>query len=587
MVKMNVTRRVTLLGEAMAQCGEAYRSDMILYMDCVNGTYGCGQKEIRKWEKNELINSRYINKKEKSGDEAYQALVLTHPGKLFVSDNELSGDHRATMKYIEDNMKDFDTSDTKQVKVALLDVRAKLMFESAGIPAFAINKPTLKKLYEKLSENKIGTSDINISKVREDSMYKQVDKDEAVEMLNSGIYYSIAEVKQFLNCFDYMDYDEATRSRARGMFISNENCFLVYIPRRGENKNIRINGRGEANLQEMLKELLKLTNVNRRVQCLEKKQTLNDNFETEINGISAIVIGDTDDIVYKLGKGLSKADEKGETAENRMWLTNNKLFKRVYAISVGVTGVQSISYLCSNNIETWHEDAKEKMEHALMIKYYDYDPYFPGAETRGGHSVGYMPVYEMNTLYQIKTSKTVYALMVYPDMIKAINKFVCKEMHYYDIDSGDLLNQTETICIQSNNGTPLGREILIDEIKKRRLEYNLKIIEEAYKQFGYKNKEDFYNAIAKREEGVPTVDEIISTLELDKRKNKKRKKQVRVGIMVESEFKEKLKKAAKAYNLSITKYINRLIKSQVETDALKYEELLEEDRKIRKGVRTQ
>ena len=106
-------------------------------------------------------------------------------------------------------------------------------------------------------------------------------------------------------------------------------------------------------------------------------------------------------------------------------------------------------------------------------------------------------------------------------------------------------------------------------------------------QFGYKNKEDFYNAIAKREEGVPTVDEIISTLELDKRKNKKRKKQVRVGIMVESEFKEKLKKAAKAYNLSITKYINRLIKSQVETDALKYEELLEEDRKIRKGVRTQ
>lgn len=582
---MNITRRVSLLGEAMAQCGEAYRSDMIIYMDCVNGTYGSGQKEIRKWEKNELLTTRYINKKDKSGDEAYPAIVLTHPGKLFVSENELSGDHRTTFRYVEENMKDFNTSDMKQVRVALNDVRIKLLFESAGFPAFTINKPTLKDLYEKLSGRTLGKSEINISKIRDDDLYKQVDEEEAKEMLETGIYYSISEVKQFLNCFPSIDYDEASRSRARGMFISQNNCFIVFIPHRGENKNIRISRRAEENLQELLGELLKLTDVNRRISSLENKQTLNDNFDIQTNGISAIVIGDTDDIVYKLGKGLNKASDTGETTENIMWLTNNSLFKRVYAIPVSVKGVQSIMYLCENRIEDWHEEAKERMENALTIKVYDYDPYFPGAEIRGGHSVGFMPVYEMNTLYKIKTDKNVYALMVYPDMVKAINKFICKEIHYYDIDTGDLLNRTETICIQSKSGTPLGRDVLVEEIKKRKLECNLKVIEEAYKQFEYKNKEEFYNAIAKREEGCPTLDEIIDALEPEERKGKKRKKQKRVGIMVDSEFKEELKKAAKAYNLSITKYITRLIQVQVKNDAKKYEEMLAEDRKIRKGAR--
>lgn len=582
MTDMNVTRKVTLLGVAMAQCGEAYRSDMILYVDCATGTYGAGQKEVRKWENRGLLNNRYIYKKNNNGDEAYQAIVLTHPAKLFLANNEICGDSDRTMQSIDATTSDFNLSDMTKIKIALLDVRAKLMFEGAGIPAFPYNKPTLKQLYEKLSGKTTGTPENNIGKVREENLYKKINSEEAREMLEQGIYYSIAEVRQFLSCFEGFDYDITVRSRTRGIYISNKNCFFVFLPHRGENKNIKISSRAEENLEKMFEKMLDLTRVNRRMRELERKNTITGESDIQLNGIDAIVIGDTDDIVFKLGRGLNGVNEKGKRIENKMWLTNNNLFKRVYAVSASVTGVQSISYLCNSTKEEWHEEAKERMEESEAIAVYDNNPYFPGAE-KNGHVVGYMPVYEMNTLYQIKTERQQYGLMVYEDMAKPINKFLEKEINYYDIESGELINKTEAMTITSKKGTPLGRELITSELKKRKLEYKLQDVEKVYKEFGYPNKETFYNAIVKREEGAPTVIAVIEKLGLETKKGR-RKKPKTVTLTIDAEFKEELKKAAKSYNLSIAKYVTKLIKRQVTIDAQHYNELLAEDRKIRKGV---
>ena len=58
-----------------------------------------------------------------------------------------------------------------------------------------------------------------------------------------------------------------------------------------------------------------------------------------------------------------------------------------------------------------------------------------------------------------------------------------------------------------------------------------------------------------------------------------------MSISLDDKFKEKLLKAAKLYNLSISRYIKLVIKDQVEKDAEEYTKSIEEDKAIRKAYK--
>ena len=586
--KMKLTRHTVVMGRLMSQIGEAYRSDIALYLDCIFGTEGSGLNEIRKWEKKGFLNERLVRKgKQNDGDSSYKVLVLSPAGKLFIEDNELCGYYKLTEQQVESHMKDFDTSDMDRVKTRLLDSRVKMAFEAAGAPAFTINKPNLCRLYEILSGNKFKAYDMKYQGTKAKELYLQCSSSECLSKFNSGIYYTIAEVRSLLDTISPGSSDSSLMSRARGIYISKTNCFIVYIPERGNNKNIKINKKSEQNLLSMLRSLLKLTKVRRILPELSKKELNMRTNEYQVseylyNSPSALVISDSDNMVFQLGKRFEISSDDTQQSSNT-WLVNNlDLYERVYVAPYSVAGIQSVLYLCTHTIEEWHKESLEEFKQIPNLYINDYDAWFPASE-QNGTLLTYMPVYELNRLEAIKHTSSKYGILTYSDMVEPISKHLCKLIDYFDIEDHTYINDNTVIGLYSLNGNLAGRNMILDELDRHDLETTAKEINALPSVFGYDNPISFFNDIALEKEGSPMMLQIIDRLETKEADATRRLKKKQISIALDDEFREKLRKASRLYNLSASRYVKLLIEKQVEIDSQKYDDALKEDRIIRKG----
>lgn len=590
--EMKLTRHAITMAMLMTQVGEGYRSDIALYLDCMFGTSESGMKEVRKWEQRGLLNERLVRKGEKNdGDSAYKVLVLSPAGKNYIVDHEICGYYKKTEKHIESNMKDFDTADMDYVRTRLLDNRIKLAFEAAGIPAFTINKPHICSLYEKLSGESFKKYDQKYKTIRSPELHKQCTESECKQMLANGLYYTIAEVRTLLETISQGSSDVTMMSRARGVFISKDECYIVYIPKRGKNRNIKIDRKSEQNLQTMLKTLLMFTKVKRVLPEMSIRELNLKTGEYSIskyvyNSVNALVISDTDNMVFQLGKRFEMKNnepDKEQKETGNTWLVNNPdLYERVYVAPYSVAGIQSINYICTHSIEAWHHESLNELKIIPNVFVNDYNPNFP-ASTKEGTRITYMPVYEMNTLEKIKHDNSAYGILTYSDMVDAISKHVCKIIDYYDIENGEHINDNTPIGLYSQNGNLVGKNLILEELDLHELQTVAKEMNKLPELFGYSNDINFYNAIALGKDDAPTMVQIINTLETTDADRTRKPKKKQLSITFDEEFRENLRKASRLYNLSASRYIKLLIEERVKQDAKKYDEALAEDRAVRKG----
>lgn len=581
---MRKTRHTEAMMTAIAETGEAYRSDVALYMDSVFGKKGVGTKELRKWEEAGYLTPRQIPKEKNNGqgNNLYIATTPALKGINFIVDNEWLGDWKTTKQLVDDNMSDFDTNQMERVRVRLMYNRCKLSFEAIGCLAFTTSKPNLCEMYNKLSKEKIKETNIKYACVRNRELYAQMNEEECKEALEAGIFYTMPEVREFIECVGMEgNADVSMESRMRGIFISDTNCYAVYTTQRSGGNNFTVINRTEEYVLNVIKnKLLRYTNVDRELKNImckyrEYGKTVS---ECEQNGIDALVITASDESVVKMSKPL-------EIGFRKSLVGNTALYKHVYMIPFTAEGMYSLNLLCNQTKEELREQGRKDLLATKRMNITDNDKVLFAVESDTNISFAYMPVYELNALNQIKNKKEYTGIMLYKDMQKAVSRVVGSKTKYYSIGKKrEITNDKgKELGVYGENGNLLGKEMILNYMRGKKLTADLNEINKVYEKYGYDRAEEFFNAIAEHRDGVPSVERIVNELESLKEYKRKVNKTDTLSLSLPPEFKKEIKKAAKLYNTTVNRYITKLIEERVKADAVRYDEIMKEDIAARKG----
>lgn len=581
MGKIRLTEERRELYEMLMEVGSCYKSDASLYLGYLFGDRSRGSRLINYAEKNGLVSYRFINGGRCKRD--YAVVTLSYQGKWHAIRKELYNSEEDTMDRIEMSDKDFDTHDLDDLNKQLMANRVKLAFEAVGIPAFPLHKPSLRMLFETLASRHIRVYE-NKTKyrfLRDEGNYLSMTYEECRDIIESGVYYSIAEVRSFLEDVNQNTLEKTFGSKAIGVFISLNRIAVVFAAPRGDNKNIFIRSSAEDSLLSELEVLFEITNVYRQLPTMIDRGYENGTEHKSpapVNRFDAFVIGDSDDLVSKLVRKIKTKSGEDVTTN---WLTGQpSLFERVYEIPFTTIGLDSLAYLTSHSIENWQEE---------MLEYFENNPHFsvncnfalyPALHKMGNELATYMPVYECNQIEKVRSENFPVVFVTYPDMVKTISKATArKDILFYDITTGEDI--TSMVKLRYGlDGSPAG----LSKVKAKLAEEDKDVKISELKTVAENADMDYHELCDKIDTGEIPVEEIVPQIETVPLKKRTKHFTENVSVLMNKEMKRNLEKAARYYNCSVPAYIRMFIKDQAKKDADAYDAALKEDRATRKKL---
>lgn len=583
MKQIRITNQRKLLMKLLYEVGNCYRQDAVTYYDYVQNTISNGASVIREMEDNVIIANRNIplvdtNRKTR-------VLNLSSSGKWMCIHKELFNTEDESKRRIEESIELFDTHDMEIVQRGLISNRIKMMFEAINVPAFTSNKPSLTSLYEQLSGERLYRNNkekIKYKGIYKEQSYQQLNKEECEEILeDTGVYYSITEIREFLENKKNKSSDVTLSSRARGIYLSKKNVYIIYAQPKGRTKRLSVNISSEAKFINIIEPILLYTDVYRKLEGFNNKIMLADGTITftdeQFNKPCALVISDTDLMVSKL---THRIKYKNDMSNGNSLVGNLELFERVYVTSYSGVGMDSLSYLCSICLEEWKQEMLDSFikNPKLTINNTFFD--FPAVDKNNNSVVTFLPVYELNILEKIRSVDYSVGIFTYPDMIDMICKSIGrKNIEFFNIDSGERIYLDDSQMTYGESGKSLGLLKIKHELAKNNLQANENDILKLPKFFNLTD-EEFFNSIA---DGRISIDIAIQKLELKPLKRIYYKKpSEQICISCDKEFKRKLKDATKYYGISTSRYVLSIIKDYVEKDSKAYKQEKELDRKARK-----
>ena len=562
------------VSEVLLKCGRCYRSDLVLYarMLCSgSGTYAAGL--IRRMEREGLIRRGRVDKPpgaRGSEGEGYDTCALTAKGRNGLLDAAYLMDaekYRRLLAYGDTPAKAFATAKQSVLRLRLSDVRIRLMFAACGIPVFPDEKPSLLHLVRTLDS---GTPYIN----KEEPYRDEAGTADCRKMLEGGLFYTIGEVRAFLDADSPGSSDVTLASRARGVFISHRSCMVIYAAKRGENRIIRVSPSAEERLLNRLKAVLKITDVKRPLVGTDR-----------FNDVWGLIISDGDALVYSTVTGRPGGIEKGkpdlpegflshQRPSGVKWLNGKDcLFPRLFIVPATMSGIGSLDYIAHHDAESWMRDAR-----ALTAGHPDYrsaegDPLYP-AEYRGAPVI-FLPAFEAAELWRIRESDKPVHIITYRDMADAVSRSVQREVSCSDAETMERIPPDE-VLIYDRSGHPAGRHILQEHIKSK----GLYASPEQYRSLPQKAGQDgtvFWNALAR---GDVRPEEVMAHMELSERTDQRpvSVRRASVGLSFGTEFAGRLKQAARYRDTSVTNYIRRRIYWDVMADSEAYRDRIRENR---------
>ena len=515
--------------------GECYKTDLLLFGRAANGNEAAmPTKALKKLLEEELVTTRKIPK-EGNAKQTKEAVLLTRKGKNTVVD--LLNDE-FLYKHYKEYGTEFHTSVASVLRLRLLDSRIKIMFSCANIPAYKNEKPSLPRLARTLGNNTIRIDD------EIDSHYIQLPAPEDYrKFLDNGVYYTVKEIREFLDAQSPGESDTTLRSRTRGVFISSDKCIVVYISPVGNNRIMRLSAEGERKFINKLKDILDVTYAKRNLPSLTKKELQSDGkyhyYENIRQGdVYALMISDTDSMVYAMAtgnrNGITRGDDMEEVQASRVknarkkdkspkyvWLTGNRnLYRRVFVTPFTYNGTVCLDYLCHTKVEKWAETSAKIMSAIPDITENKIDPIYPGTILRNYEKVPaiFLPVFEVTELREISKSDKEVCVVTYEDMANAIAHSIKKEAIYYDVETLKRI-EPESVMIYDENGREKGRAILESYLSANNIECKKKEYFDLPEKFNMTYTE-FYNAIAK---GIVTPEAAASGMNGSPKKQKEEK----------------------------------------------------------------
>jgi len=460
--------------------------------------------------------------------------------------------------------------------------RIMTLFNMADIQSDPQRKPSLEEIYS-YRNNTAYTPPA-------DSPYRHYGSAEKLERaLDSGFYYSIEEYRDLYAAHE--DGKERFTSIARGLFISNSKCIVIYS--NGKNNNSMLYcpvQSGETRMVQALK------NENLAVDIYEYDDKGNVVVDEKgyafvvAQRVDALAISDANYFIYSTaaGKkfGRTTAMHKNDNYLSKLLTPHSNVFadidtdprkvldsySRFYCVVYNKDGVTMLKSILEDSYDdtaafysTLIRSSKEKnkgrakndrlypifekntADSTLPLIYRpDEDNYYPCCR---------IEAYELLLLNKISKMDQTPAIITRKSLTNIIQHITLKKHIFLDADTLEPFGEDDTLAFDEN-GFPKGKKILEDYLHSNGLTASLKEYYELPKKFN-RDYISFYNALAEEEISPEDCAKKMETRPYTPGRKYKASKKT---VCISEELYDQIKELSSANSVTIYHTVNKLIR---------------------------
>lgn len=456
------------------------------------------------------------------------------------------------------------TSDA--IKKKLRDVRAMLFMQASGAQAFTINKPSLEELYSILS----GTGALE----QPDTLHKTgLSKDEFVNMLSAGLFYTDKEIRHFLVQIPHDGTEACLNFNFSGLYINQDKILMVFVQDPGETKSIVLVREYIDGTIARLKPLSLICKAYRNLRNFGPKSVVRDIYipssQTLVSAPHALIISNGPEMIYssvankkygksKLGSQIDayeKKVDKRNSANLSVVTKGNKyaktclraeldegkqMFRRLFTIPFSYDGLSMNQYLLHTSIEDWYAQSKQIMNvYPFLVNPEDNktsNQLMPGQDKSfQAASTVFLPVPESNLLRTISDSRFTVSIITVPELVEPLNRAVRSDkVRFYTYTDGQI-TQADTMSY-ARSGYGKAQEALLLYLKKDNLYYTDSALRNLPTIFNMERNE-FWSRVSSRQISYDEIISAKSPLPIPAKKRKKNRKTISIEISEETDNK--------------------------------------------------
>lgn len=463
----------------------------------------------------------------------------------------------------------------------LTDKGIMLCFLAIGIAVFPDDKPSIDHLVYKGQRILPGYKD-NLSD-EECNLFMQNRVDNQTgEYICGGAYYSIREFTEYVKRSETIG-DTFSGTRIRGIFVSSENCHLIFSSRRYSNKMVSVKYKSEKALLRAVKKAFSFTNVYRPIKELSTSSHI------RMNRPSAIVFSDGKRLAYEMATGDVRGRrkkgkdmiEKVESLEKSYKFNSSNdsdsanypttyltagtdLYDDLYVMPLSLAGLSALEYLVTNSKENMIKDAQAVMDDIpdfnktdntfelypyLNLKYRD-NPSYPE----------YIPVINVMQLRWIREKGGVPFIITDKDLLDPIAHSIRLPAIYYDAATGEEFPEDE-VYVYGKTGRVAGIERLQAVLEQNGLTISEPNEWHEIPKRMEMNHIELYNGIAR---GYIETEDVLPHI---KTKHVKRKKQINkhhcISFLVDEESYREIQKISQEEGIKLSVYLRNLVRNDL------------------------
>lgn len=398
----------------MSMVGQCYKKDFLI----ATATKGNHQiSNLEKLKKEGYVLEREVLLPGSNGKKTIEVMAITKKGRIKCSNLNNTNYYCDVTNYIQDK---FSTGVPIDLHKGLLQSRMFLIMHQANIRSFIDEKPSLVNLFK---ENIARDEQTTLPAPANIKDFYQVNISTS-EALQSGVYYSMKEYREFLNEIKKSNSeDDVTFCKARGIYIDNEKTCVVYHGDVFKDKKIKLNVSTESRMiNSVLQHFVQLNHVNK---------------------VDAMVITNGRAIIVDMGidgkKGHTPHDSTNQKMDNAtQWIQKNiTMFKKVYVFPHSVSGIKSLDYFSHSTITKWQDDSFElvnKLNNFTPIpKEQNQSKYLFGRDLATNTRTVFIPFYELKFIEQIRTFHDEVSIITYSEMADTLAHIIRKKNAIYDM----------------------------------------------------------------------------------------------------------------------------------------------------------
>ena len=483
--------------------------------------------------------------------------------------------------------------ESKELDVRLTERGVLLNFWAVGVAIFPDEKPSLDHL--QITIGNVACRGKDIPKGYKDDlgydecmlfMNNRIDK-KTGEMICGGAYYTIREFTKYIKRNETLA-DTFSGTRARGIFVSWNTCYVVYAAKRYSNRMLNVKYKSEKALLTAIKKTFMFTDIYRPIKELSSASHVRENKP------AAIVFSDGKRLAYEMSTGDTKGQRKGSTDMIQLvtdlerhnalhesgikfekekkdaeivpstYLTaGSEFFEDMYVAPMSLSGMDALKYLAANTKENIIAEARSVIE-SIPDFYKDKEgrglyPYHNKRYPDNPAYPEYVPVLNVKQMRWIRERGGEPFIITDKDLLDPVAHSIKLRAKYYDISTAEEYPKN-SVFIYTDKGEIAGLEILRRALKERGLTFkNPYSWSENHKRMGLEHIA-LYNMLAGGEADVEAV--IANTDTKPVGAKKKREKKIRTSASLDEYLVEFINKKAKEEGISASAYLSRLVRRE-------------------------